>query len=313
MKREEAMHEVNQVRVRVPASTGNLGSGFDCVGLALDLTNLIFAERTTGSGLEIEVRGEGAGRIPCDETNLTVRAMSRFFQQYGERIDGVRLVLENHIPLRKGLGSSAAAIVGGLIAAASLNGKKVSKRAMLDLAVGMEGHPDNVAAALFGGIVVASGSNGRIEAIRLGPPDGMKAVVAVPDFEWPTSEAREALPKQVSFGDAVVGVGHSALLAAALAVGDRRVLKEAMRDLLHQPYREPFIPGMQSVFRAALDAGASGVAISGAGPSLVALTWDHFEAVAAAMKAAFSAFGVDAESLILDPCPSGSTVESSLE
>jgi homoserine kinase len=184
---------------------------------------------------------------------------------------------------------------------------------MLDLAVGMEGHPDNVAAALLGGIVVASGSNGRIEAIRMDPPDGMKAVVVVPDFEVPTPEAREALPQQVSFGEAVVGVGHSALLVAALAVGDRRVLREAMRDRLHQPYREPLIPGMQSVFRAAFSAGASGVAISGAGPSLVALTWEHFEAVAAAMKAAWSAFGVNAESLILDPCPNGSTVEIALE
>ena len=307
------MHEVNQVRIRVPASTGNLGSGFDCVGLALDLCNRILAERTTGSGWEIEVLGEGAGRIPCDETNLTVRAMSRFFQQYGERIDGVRLVLENHIPLRKGLGSSAAAIVGGLMVAASLSGKRVSKRAMLDLAVGMEGHPDNVAATLLGGVVVASGSNGRTEAIRLDPPDGMKAVVAVPDFEWPTSKAREALPKQVSFADAVYNAGHSALLAASLAVGDRRVLSEAMCDRLHQPYREPYIPGMQSVFRAALDAGASGVAISGAGPSLVALVWERFEAVASTMKAAWSAFGVDSESLILEPCPNGATVETSLE
>ncbi len=307
------MHEVKQVRVRVPASTGNLGSGFDCVGLALDLSNRILAERTTGSGLEIEVRGEGVGRIPCDETNLTYRAMNCFFRQSGERLGGVRLILENHIPLRKGLGSSAAAIVGGLMAAASLSGKRVTKRAMLDLAVGMEGHPDNVAAALLGGVVVASGSNGRIEAIRMDPPDGMKAVVAVPDFESPTSEAREALPKQVSFGDAVYNAGHSALLIAALASGERRVLAEAMRDRLHQPYREPLIPGMPSVFRAALSAGASGVAISGAGPSLIALTWEHFEAIAFAMKAAWSAFGVDAESLILEPCPSGSTVESSLE
>lgn len=303
------MYEVKEVRVNVPASTSNLGPGFDCVGLALDLTNRITVERVEGSGLEIEVHGEGVDRIPCDEANLTYRAMRRLFQEAGKELKGVHLVLENHIPLRKGLGSSGAAILGGLTAAALLSGKEFSERDILDLAFRMEGHPDNVVAALLGGVVVASRSNDHIETIRMDPPDGLRVIVAVPDFELSTMEAREILPRQIRFEDAVYNVGHAALLVAALMAGDRRVLREAMRDRLHQPYREPLIPGMRTVFEAALDAGASGVAVSGAGPSLLALTWERFEEIAAAMKAAWSAFGVDAESLILEPCSSGLTME----
>ena len=159
--------------------------------------------------------------------------------------------------------------------------------------------------------MVASGSNDHLVFIRMDPPDGLRAFVAVPDFELSTVEAREILPRQCRFEDAVYNVGHAALLVAALMTGDRRVLREAMRDRLHQPYREPLIPGMRAVFQAALDAGASGVAVSGAGPSLLALTWERFEEIAAAMKAAWSAFGVEADSLILEPCAEGLTTKCS--
>ena len=173
--------------------------------------------------------------------------------------------------LRGGLGSSGAAVMAGLVAANALVGDRLPPGELLDLAFGMEGHPDNVTPALAGGLVVVSGREGHVEYVKLGVPSPLKVIVAIPEFELSTSLARQILPDTVPFRDAVENLGNVALLVASLSAGEWGPLRRATEDHLHQPYREHLIPGMSEVFRAALDAGALGVMISGAGPSLLAL------------------------------------------
>ncbi len=292
------------VRVQVPASTANMGPGFDCLGMALQLYNSVEIS-TTGSGLYIDINGEGAPDIPRDENNVVYQAAIRVFNQVGFNHGGLRLKLNNNIPVSRGLGSSTSAIVGGIIAANIISGGHLGQREILNMACAMEGHPDNVAAALFGGIVVAAPVDGEIKHIKIEPPKRLKAVVAVPEFSLSTKISREALPQQVSFNDAAFNLSRLALLIAALGQGDISLLGVSMDDKLHQPYRANLIPGMKKVIAAARLAGARGVTLSGAGPSLVAFTDDNYELIARVMKDTFRQNGVKARSMVLEPSPVG--------
>lgn len=292
------------VRVQVPATAANLGPGFDCLGVALQLYNTVEVARAN-AGLFIEVQGEGAAEIARDESNIVYRAALRVFKQTENVPRGLRIKLINNIPVARGLGSSAAAIVGGLIAANTLAGSKLSQKELLNLATAIEGHPDNVAPALLGGIVVTVPVDGEIKWVKINPPPGLKAVLAIPDFSIFTKTAREALPQLVSLQDTVFNLGRLALLLSAFYQGDLSLLPTAMEDRLHQPYRASLVPGMKKVLAAARLAGARGVCLSGAGPSLLALADNNFELIARVMKETFQQNGVRARTLVLNITPVG--------
>lgn len=297
-----------KVKVRVPATTANLGPGFDCLGLALGLHNTVEIERTDGE-LRISVDGEGDNLISTGTTNLAYRAVAALFEHVGEPLLGLHIHLSNAIPLMSGLGSSSAAIVGGLVAANALLGEPLARDEILALAIEIEGHPDNVAPALLGGLVVVADAEGApiYRRIRISPLD---VVVVVPDFQLATAEARAALPAQVPFADAVHNLGRTALLVQGLSHADYDLLACAMDDRLHQPYRAPLIPGLADVFKAARQAGAAGVALSGAGPSVVAFTPQTHEAIAEAMRRAFASHGLSARTMLLTTTTEGARIDN---
>jgi len=292
------------IRVQIPATSANLGPGFDCLGMALELYNII--EMVPGSrGLTIEVSGEGASDIPRDESNLVYQAAGRVFRQAGYTPTGMKLRLFNQIPVARGLGSSTSAIVGGIIAANLLTGGGLSLKDIISLAASIEGHADNVAPAVLGGIVVSVQADDRIKSLKIKSPQGLKCVVAVPDYPLATRASREVLPNQVSFQDAVFNVGRAALLVAALQQGDLSLLGTAMEDRLHQAFRSSLIPGLKKVLAAAKLAGARGVTLSGAGPTIIAFADSNLELIARVMGDTLRQNGVKSRVLILKPSPVG--------
>lgn len=292
------------IRVQVPATAANLGPGFDCLGLALELYNTVEFGRIP-RGLVIEIEGEGAEGLPRDESNLVYRAARKVFERSGRVPEGLRIKLVNGIPVGRGLGSSASAVIGGIIAANIMCGAGLSRREILALACSLEGHPDNIAPALLGGLIIYTAVEGEISWIKVDLPPGLKAVVAVPDFILSTRDARENLPHMVTLRDAVFNISRAALLVAAFQKGDLSVLGTAMDDKLHQPYRAGLIPGFKKVISAARLAGARGVALSGSGPSLIALADSNFNLIAKVMKETFRESGVKARCMILAPSPVG--------
>jgi homoserine kinase len=272
--------------------------------MALELYNvveLIPASR----GLSIEVSGEGAADLPRDERNLAYQAARVVFQQAGYSPAGLKLRLFNQIPVARGLGSSTSAIVGGVIAANLLAGGKLTVKDIISISSSIEGHPDNVAPAVLGGIVVAVQADGEVKYLKIQPPQGLKGVVAVPDFSLATKTSREMLPTQVSFQDASFNIGRVALLVAALQQGDLGILGAAMEDRLHQSFRAPLIPGFKKVLAAAKLAGARGVTLSGAGPTVIAFADSNFDLIARVMGDTFRQNGVKSKVLILKPSPVG--------
>lgn len=294
------------VKVMVPATTSNLGPGFDCLGLALTLYNTVSLCRVD-AGLSIDVEGEGIHLIPRDETNQVVQAIHLLFAQAGLPVPGLHIHLKNDIPVCSGLGSSGAAVLGGLLAANQLLPEPLSRETVLALATELEGHPDNVAPALYGGLVLANRDGDRllVESLPVAP---LQAVVALPDVDLPTAEARAVLPLKVSLFDAAFNAGRTALLVQALITGDYGKLGVAMQDRLHQRYRVPLVPGMHDAFQAARAAGASGVALSGAGPGVLAFAPDGHQRIADAMCRAFVAAGVECRSWVLSVDRVGSVV-----
>lgn len=292
------------IRVQVPATSANLGPGFDCLGMALELYNLV-EMIPASSGLAIEVSGEGASDIPRDESNLVFQAARRVFRQVGYSPPGIKLRLINQIPVARGLGSSTSAVVGGIIAANLITGGRLSIKDIICLAASVEGHCDNVAPAVLGGIVVSVQADGDIKYLKIQPPQSLRSVVAVPDFPLATRTSREVLPTQVSFQDAVFNVGRAALLVAALQQGDLNLLGTAMEDRLHQAFRSTFIPGLKKVLAAAKLAGARGVTLSGAGPAIIAFADSNLELIARVMGDTLRQNGVKSRVLVLKPSPIG--------
>ncbi len=297
------------VRVRVPATSANLGPGFDCLALALDLWNQVEL-RLEGDGIRVIVRGEGSDRLPRDETNLVAQAaLGLYHAAHIAPPPGLRIECVNRIPLSSGLGSSAAARLAGLLGANALAGEPLSEEEILELAADLEGHPDNVSAALAGGLALSVRAGERLLVRSYAPVLPLPAAVVVPEVNLPTVAARRALPKQAPLADAVFNLGRTALVVEALRSGDLDLLGEAMQDRLHQPYRLALIPGAAAAIEAALRAGASAAALSGAGPGVIAFPREDPQAVAAAMKAEFTAVGVRARAWILAACQDGAAVE----
>jgi homoserine kinase len=291
---------MRKVTVSIPASTANLGAGFDCLALALNLRNVVELWDTgRGGGLEIDVEGEGEERVPLDASNLIYRAAEKVFAAVGRRPSGLlRLHAINGIPLGSGLGSSAASVVGGLAAANALVDGKLPREALLRMAHELEGHPDNAAAALYGGLALVSAAGEEL-MVRALPAPALRVAVCLPDLRLSTAEARAALPAQVPLADAVFNLGRALFTVQALTTGDEALLGWAVADRLHQPYRQKLIPGYAAVVAAARKAGALAVALSGAGPSLVAFARDRHAEIAAAMQAAFAAHGLGARTFVL--------------
>jgi homoserine kinase len=259
------------VGVRVPASSGNVGPGFDSFGLALALYDEVTA-RVTDGGLSVEVAGEGAEQLPCDEDHLVVKAMRACFDRLGGQPPGLHVQCRNAIPQTRGLGASAAAIVAGLAAARALRVDGVgllSGADLLSLAAGLDGHPDNVAACLSGGFTVAWTESSGPRSVRLEVHKGIRAVAFVPPTEVSTQAARALLPAQVPHGDAADNAARAALLIVAMT--DRpELLAEATRDRLHQHYREPAMPASLELVGYLRSSGVAAV-VSGAGPTVLAL------------------------------------------
>lgn len=287
------------VRVTIPATSANLGPGFDCLGLALDLRNAVEMQALDEEGIQIRINGEGADRLPADATNTIIKAANAVFQHTDERPKGLRVSAFNAIPPGSGLGSSAAAIVGGVLAANEVLEGCLSRDELLQKVVELEGHPDNVAPALLGGLVASSYTSDGLAARRI-PVAPLQAVVVLPNVQTSTREMRAALPQTVPMQDAVANIGRAILVTQALAEGDYDLLAQVMKDRLHQPYRSKSIPAYERVVNAAIEAGACAVAISGAGPALIAFAPKSHKQIAAEMVRAFRHDGgVDARSWVL--------------
>lgn len=253
--------------VRAPASSANLGPGFDSLGLSVPLftTLRVMPQVVT----EVVPLGPELSGTAADESNYVYRAMLLAARRAGRELPPARIEIETEVPLARGLGSSAAALVGGIVAGNELLGRPLDDETVLDVAAREEGHPDNVAPALFGGIVVATLDKLGTHYIRLEPPAHLGVTVLVPDFELSTSKARAVLPREYSRADAVHALSHSALLAAALSVGRLDLLRHAMQDYIHQIWRAPLVPGLSDILDDAHRHGALGAALSGAGPSVL--------------------------------------------
>lgn len=289
--------EAKTVKVRVPGTSANLGAGFDTLGIACSCYNELELSLHRDEYLDIELQGEGAKDIPTDNRNIVWQSITRVLKKAGveQEFRGAKLHMTNGIPLSRGLGSSAAAIVGGIKAANEALGAPLSTQELLELATEIEGHPDNIAPALLGGMTISTVKNGHPETFRFIPKLHFKMVVAIPDFYLPTKAAREVLPDKVDRRDAISNIGNAAMLVAALLKGSKKFIYNAFDDRLHQPYRERLIPGMSDVFKEARTAGAMGAFLSGAGPCIIAFTDNSEEKVGTSMISAFADHGVKAE------------------
>jgi homoserine kinase len=296
-----------RVIIKVPATTANLGPGFDTLGLALDLWNQ--ASFSPAEEYSVEIAGEGAGRLPHDRQNLIIGAALRLGDAAGKSLPPFKVECTNRIPLGSGLGSSAAAALTGLLGANALLGDPLSRDEVLSLAVNIEGHPDNVAAALLGGLVAVTVEEGKVIVRKLLLDTAIHITVVVPDFTFPTKQARAVLPKQVPLEVAVRNLSRTVLVTQALAGGDLDLLARGMQDELHQPYRLPLIPGAEVAILAGMRAGAAAVVLSGAGPSLVAFSARGDEGFGEAMRDAFAAAGLDARVLKLRVSDEGAKME----
>ena len=299
-----------RVVVDVPATTANLGPGFDCLGAALDLNNRFAMRRIEGGGerFELIIEGSEGSHLRGGPENLVYRAAQRVWKAAGLEPVALEARVRLAVPPARGLGSSATAIVAGLMGANALVGEPLSKEKLLELAIDIEGHPDNVVPSLLGGLcMTAKAASQRWRVVRCEWTSTVKAVVAIPSIRLSTSEARRAMPKTIPIGDAVVNLGALTLLLQGLRTGNGDLISDGMHDRLHEPYRWRLIKGGDQVKQAAMDAGAWGCAISGAGPSVLALcAEDKGMAVSRAMVRAWEAAGVASRAPVLNVQTTGS-------
>jgi homoserine kinase len=301
------------VYVKVPASTANLGPGFDSLGMALNLYAWIemslSVDKTT-----IVLYGDQMNGVPTDKSNLVYEVAQHVFREAGVDHPELNIAMYSDIPLTRGLGSSASAIVGALVAANALIGRPLSDHKLFQMASALEKHPDNVGASLFGGLIAAFWDGERAEHIRIEPESRLEVLVAIPEFQLSTEKARHVLPTSVPMKDAVYNVGHVSVLVAALSTGRYDMIRHAMKDALHQPYRASLIPGMSDILERAVEYGALGVALSGAGPTLLALV--DAASLKDAGKAKLERFlrdtlkqeGIEASTMWLRPCLLGAEI-----
>ena len=288
-----------RVRVVVPASTANLGPGFDCLGLALGLYNTFEVTLLPeGADTRFDISGEGAGKLPTDSSNLFAQATRSLWEAAEHSPPGLHVISSNGIPVGSGLGSSSAAVVGGLVAGNALFGSELSRDELLVRAFEIEGHPDNLAAAIYGGLVLVAIDGKALHSTSI-DVSSMKVVIALPAVTLATVEARKVLPLSVPHADAVFNISHAAFVVQALQRGDYSLLSWAMQDRLHQPYRRELIYGFDAAEQAARENGAVAVTLSGAGPGLAAFAEQGHEEIAAAMSEAFADKGMPCRTFVL--------------
>ncbi len=269
-----------KVSVKVPATTANLGPGFDCLGLALPIYNTVTVEETVlpGTGIEINIIDETNEMdfisIPTDENNIVYKAIELLYNSIGQEPAELKITINTHIPVTRGLGSSASVVVGGLIAANELLGRPADEAALLSIASEIEGHPDNVSPAILGGFVFSSlEDDGSVVYRKLNWPKHWNITVCIPDFELATGIARSVIPSEIPIKDAIFNLKRSAMLIEAVNTEDENLMKLALNDKLHQPYREKLIPGMKEIKESLQhEENVLGVVLSGAGPSLLVIS-----------------------------------------
>ena len=269
-----------KVSVKVPATTANLGPGFDCLGLALPIYNTITVEETImpGTGIEINIIDETHEQdlisVPTDENNIVYKAIELLYNSIGQSPSELKITIKTQIPIARGLGSSAAVIVGGLIAANELLGRPADEAALLSIATEIENHPDNITPAVVGGFVVSSlEEDGSVVYSKINWPKDWNITVCIPDYELSTSIARSVLPAEVPMKDAIFNLKHTAMLIQAVNTHDEKLMKIALDDRLHQQYREKLIPGLTEIKEALKhEDNVLGVVISGAGPSVLVIS-----------------------------------------
>jgi homoserine kinase len=300
------------IEVRVPASTANLGAGFDCLGLALEmyLTARATVQVSPGSRALARTRGVGSASLPrSPEQNLIFRAMRYAAEKEGFQLPTVRLAVKNEIPMAGGLGSSAAAAVAGVALAYATAGRSLARENALRYAKEIEGHADNAGAALLGGLVVTyTNTDGGVGAMRLAWPKMIRVIAVTPAIELPTKKSRAALPAQVPRDDAVENLQRSALFIAAIEAHRYDLIWDAMQDRLHQHYRQKLIPGLAEVLAMPQMPGLLGLALSGAGPSVVALATAGFDEIGKAIAARFEHAGVAATIRFLEVAQDGISI-----
>lgn len=257
------------IYVKVPATSANMGSGFDTLGMGISLYSTIGVSETE-CGLKIIDKNKN-NHIPQDERNLIYRAVRAVFDKVDYKPTGLKIIQDSEIPMTRGLGSSSACIIGGMLAANIISGRKLSYSEILDLAGEMEGHPDNVAAAMYGGLCASVVEDGHVytKSIKLNP--NLRTAVFIPSYYVSTKKSRGSVPNMYSREDTVSGISHASLMLAALSTGDMDLLKVALNDKIHQPYRVNDIEGFDFIYNMAYDLGAKGVYLSGSGPSVVAI------------------------------------------
>ena len=296
---------LQRVSVRVPATAANLGPGFDAIGIAVDLWN----ELTVEPGpFKVVIEGDGAEEIPRDEHNLVVAGARAAYEARGAEFPEMRFHCVNGIPFARGLGSSSAAIVSGIVAGFALQGDGADPTEALELAAEIEGHPDNVAPAILGGCQIGVKSGEKWITSRVALPDDLYTVILIPDYVGETAHARSVLRDEVQRADAVFNIGRSALLVNALSTGQLDLLRYATEDRLHQPARADIYKGLNTIIRAALTGGAHGAFLSGAGPAVMAFTTGRENTVAYEMTEAARLHGIEATTRVVRPTERGAHV-----
>lgn len=298
------------VDVRVPASTANLGAGFDCFGLALGLYLHVRARAVAGQeeSFRMTYSGEGSDSLPPSAGNLIYRAAQRLAEREGFHLPPLDLEVKNHIPFGRGLGSSAAAIVAGILVAASFSRRRVPAESLLSCATEIEGHPDNVAAALYGGWVILAETPNEVVVVRRPWPRSVRAVIVSPEARIDTRESRRLLPAEIRREDAVFNLQRVALFGAAIEAGRTDLLSEAMRDRLHQPQRGLLVPGLAEALELREQPGLVGIALSGSGPSVLALATGHFREIGHAITDIFAQHSFKSTIRVLAAGVSGASV-----
>lgn len=294
------------VYVRVPATSANMGAGFDTLGIALNLYSRLEVEETDG-GLEI-ITVKNAGNVQSDKSNLVYRAMDCIFRETGYTPRGIKIKQDSDIPMTRGLGSSSACIVGGMLAANVLSGRKLSYREIMNLAAVMEGHPDNAGPAMYGGFCVSltEGNETYVKSIKL--PERLSFAVMIPDFFVATKKSRGALPESIGLKDAAFNIARASMLQAALTSGDYDLLRLGVEDKLHQPYRKSYVDGFDEIFEHTYELGSKATYLSGSGPTIMAMLTDGTEKFKKGMEAFFEANSHQWKCMLLECDNVGSVV-----
>ena len=297
------------IKIKVPASTANLGPGFDTLSLALDWCNeFIFKVIKDG----IKINQINSNKLPEDSTNLVYKSFCEAFKKQRKTPPGIELDINCQIPLAAGLGSSATAVVSGLLAANVLLGNTLTKNDILSLATKIEGHPDNCAAAIYGGLTISVSFDEKVFVSQFPWPKELLVIVVIPDFDLPTRISRELLPATIPYGDATFNVSRTAYLLSSLLNKDWNGLTIGFQDRLHQPFRKDLVPGMEPVLNEGLQRGAVGATLSGAGPTLVAFVNDKNKAeeIGKTMVSKWQDFKVKSTYKVLNVASDGAQVES---